>query len=472
MKRKGLKLTLILAALIILYIFLAILPYVKQPDISEETRQSLNLEKFCAQDDGGERAKIICDNGEALEERIRLISQAEEEIILSTFRFESDDVGKMVLSALRDAAKRGVKIYVLSDGFSYLTTMWGDPYFLAVAAMDQVEFRQYNPIRIWKPWTSMARMHDKYLIVDRKAYILGGRNTFGYFLGDLPGHKNYDWDIFVYKEEKEKTGSMEQLLHYFYTMWDHKESAVLGKSWLWKYNPSVKKAGEFLDERYQEMTKEHQEWFETRDYVEYTLPLNHAELLTNPVNTGAKEPALFFEMTELMKQTKSELYFHTPYVICDDWMMEQLQEICSLVPSVEMLTNSIANNGNPFGAMDYSMRKQDFIDTGLEIHEYDGGISYHGKCFTMDDRISGIGSFNWDMRSAYMNTEMMLVIDSPELTRQLNEMMETYEKDSLIVEDLHQYQLKPGQLPQELSKKKASKINIIKHFARWARFLF
>lgn len=38
----------------------------------------------------------------------------------------------------------------------------------------------------------MGRMHDKYLIVDDTAYILGGRNTFGYFLGSYEGHKNHD----------------------------------------------------------------------------------------------------------------------------------------------------------------------------------------------------------------------------------------------------------------------------------------
>ena len=43
----------------------------------------------------------------------------------------------------------------------------------------------------------MGRMHDKYLIADGKTYILGGRNTYNYFLGDFPGHKNYDRDVLV-----------------------------------------------------------------------------------------------------------------------------------------------------------------------------------------------------------------------------------------------------------------------------------
>ena len=40
-------------------------------------------------------------------------------------------------------------------------------------------------------------MHDKYLIADGKTYVLGGRNTYNYFLGDFPGHKNYDRDVLV-----------------------------------------------------------------------------------------------------------------------------------------------------------------------------------------------------------------------------------------------------------------------------------
>lgn len=39
----------------------------------------------------------------------------------------------------------------------------------------------------------------------------------------------------------------------------------------------------------------------------------------------------------------------------------------------------------------------------------------HTKTILIDDRISIIGSFNWDMRSAYLDTEMMLLIDCPAL---------------------------------------------------------
>ena len=43
--------------------------------------------------------------------------------------------------------------------------------------------------------------------------------------------------------------------------------------------------------------------------------------------------------------------------------------------------------------------------------------SLHTKTILVDDRLSAVGSYNYDMRSTYLDTEMMLVIDSPELNR-------------------------------------------------------
>ena len=83
-----------------------------------------------------ERARIIEDNDEALKERIRMISNAKEEVILSTFDFRSDDSGKLMLGALIDAADRGVSVNVIVDGVSGFTKMKGNPDFKALASSD------------------------------------------------------------------------------------------------------------------------------------------------------------------------------------------------------------------------------------------------------------------------------------------------------------------------------------------------
>ncbi|EET62516.1 phospholipase D domain protein [Marvinbryantia formatexigens DSM 14469] len=467
----------------------AILPFAHQPSVMESTEKAFAAEDFYGDGYSGERAKVIAQNGEALKERIRLIEQAQEEIILSTLEFDADTSGKQVLAALMAAAERGVKISILTDGMYYLMQVWGNPYFLALAQMEQVEIKAYNTPDLLRPWTAMGRLHDKYLIADDFAYILGGRNTYDYFLGDQPGYKNYDWDVLVYREadqepqmagakeagdtdtEKGYKASLFQVKDYFTQVWNSKDCRLTGESRIWSGSSAVLEARAELEELYETMKQEHGDWFETPDYEAETLPATSIRLVSNPIHIFSKEPVVYYTITELMKQAEEEVVFHTPYIVCNDWMLERLRQVCAGEAEVWMMTNSVANNGNPFGAMDYQKYKGKILDTGVRIMEYDGGISYHGKCFVIDDNISAIGSFNWDMRSAYLDTELMLVIDSEPLNRALREEMGNYEKDALQVLSETEYELAQGQVMQEISTQRRLRIMVLGPLLGWARFL-
>ena len=69
---------------------------------------------------------IIEKNPEALLQRVRLIRNAKEDIILSTFAFQSDESGKLILGALHDAADRGVHVRLLVDGMESWIDMEGN----------------------------------------------------------------------------------------------------------------------------------------------------------------------------------------------------------------------------------------------------------------------------------------------------------------------------------------------------------
>ena len=85
-------------------------------------------------------------------------------------------------------------------------------------------------------------MHDKYLIADGKRYILGGINTHNYFLGDFPGHKNYDRDVLVVCDEPEKENSVNQLSEYFETIWNQEDSGYFHNNKKLANRKSVKNA--------------------------------------------------------------------------------------------------------------------------------------------------------------------------------------------------------------------------------------
>ena len=469
MKRRILKIILTIFILLILYLCSVFLPYLKQSGPSRQTMDHFDTASFYKNVPGPERAAILSDNGKALIERLRLISHAKERIILSTFDFMADNSGKLMLAALADAAQRGVEVRILADGFPYFAHIMGNPYFYAVASLEKVTFKVYNPVNPLLPHQLMARMHDKYLIVDSNTYILGGRNTYDFFLGTDTDYVNYDWDVLVCSSGSSL--SLAQLEQYFTSVWEHSTSKIKMDSVPFYRKKAVNESRADLTRLYADCQKEHPDWFADVDYTEMTVPTNNISLLSNPIQPAAKEPVLFYQMTELMKQADGPVYFHTPYILCSDYMMQRLTEVCASPQSVTMMTNSVANNGNPFGATDYHLHKPQIVDTGLQILEYDSGVSYHGKCFTIDDRLSGIGSFNWDMRSAYLDTELMLVIDSTELNSILRREMQVYETTALSVKDAQTYNLKDGQQPLPLKKKNATRISLLTPLDRWIRFL-
>ena len=463
------KKSIIILTLVIVYICLVCLPYSRQGEASEETKQSFALADFYSDKKSGERARILVDNEDALETRIRLIAGASERVSLSTFEFREDNSGKRMLAALQDAARRGVKVEILVDGFPYVTSMLGKTYFRALGSEENVTIKVYNPVNLLKPADLMARLHDKYLIADDQAYILGGRNTYDFFLGNETDYINYDWDMLVMTEDHSVPESLKNLEDYFQSVWDLPVCKTVMKGSGDSGSEKMKDAREDLDRLYSEMQTA--EWF-YEENSKGSAEVNKITLISNPVENSVKEPTLFYTMTELMKQAEGDVIFHTPYILCNSYMLNRLEEVCNLGKTVTMMTNSVANNGNPFGATDYDMNKQKVLDTGVHILEYDQGVSYHGKSFAIGDDLSAIGSFNWDMRSAYLDTELMLIADSPELNKQMREYMSGYEKDALSVKDINSYDLREGQEPRKISRKKNVNRILLKPLDVLFRFLF
>lgn len=419
----------------------------------------------------GDRAVILEDNSEALIERVRMIRNAKERIILSTFDFRPDISGKLLLAALLDAADRGVSVRVVVDGVSGLLRMEQNPYFFALSSHENAEIRIYNRINPLMPWRLMGRLHDKYLIADETGYILGGRNSFSYFLGEWPGHKNYDRDVLVYNAGGDADSSLYQVEAYFNEIWDLKYTGTFHNGAGTADRTCVKRAAAELKELYAQYLADYPAAKTVPDYQAMTYPTGRITLLANPTTAYAKEPTVFYALTELMKQAKQSVTIHTPYIIANDMMYDAFAQIAAAVPDATMMTNSVANNGNPFGAGDYRANFDRIRATGIGLLEYEGGVSYHGKSIVIDDDLSIVGSFNMDMRSVYLDTELMLVIDSKEVNAQLRSLLARYEDECAVVQPDGSRVFPTGVIPQEVSAKKEFNMKVLYNLLRWARRL-
>ena len=373
----------------------------------------------------GERVAAVDSNREAMLWRLRLIRSAQESLILSTFDLRPDETGLDILAALQEAADRGVRIQILADGICGAMYLQSSAHFRALAAMPNVEARFYNPINLLKPWALNYRMHDKYLIVDNHAYLLGGRNTYDLFLREDLGHYNIDRDVLVYVPEG--GGSLEALRAYFDSIWSLGENRVLSPS----QSDRVENAREALRQRAGKLEHKYPKAFCPIDYPSETIPARAVSLLANPPHPGNKEPLVWDALCKLMQQGE-QIRIQTPYIICGRAMYRDLAEVCAQVQSLRIMTNAPEGGANPFGCADFLNQKGKLLHLGTETLEWLGGQSLHTKTVLIDDHLSVVGSFNMDMRSAYLDTELMVVIDCPQLNKQLRESFDAMSESSRI----------------------------------------
>ncbi len=406
--------------ILICYLLAAVVPYLPHKTVSEGRRQELSEEALCLMEQSKESEETekpwVCSvetNQEALLYRLRMIEEAEEEILLSTFDFNADEGGQDVMAALYQAAERGVRVRVLLDGMSGFLDTRGNRWFQAFASHENIELKIYNPFHLWKPWKLQARLHDKYLIIDDQMYLLGGRNTTNLFLGEYSAAQNIDRELLVYEAQKEDS-SLQQLREYFESIWALSDSETYTEK---GKREKRQETGRLLAERYQKLQELYPEAFQGTDWQALTMEAEDVTLLTNPIEAENKEPWMWYSLCRLMEQGK-QITIYTPYIICGREMYQELDSLCRRAEEVEIITNDVTSGANPWGCTDYLNQKKRILKTGVRVYEFLGAHSNHTKTILIDDRISIVGSYNLDMRSTYLDTELMLVIDCKELNRQ------------------------------------------------------
>ena len=270
-------------------------------------------------------------------------------------------------------------------------------------------------------------MHDKYVIVDQKMYLLGGRNTTNLFLGDYSRSKNIDRELFVYETAENDSSSIRQLTDYFESVWalsDSKEYTCK------KMTKKIQSCKAKLENRYTSLKEKYPDAYSTWDYEALTLHTNKVSLLSNPIKSENKEPWMWYSLHQLMMQGE-QVRVYTPYIICGKEMYQDLTELHEKNIPVEIITNDVASGANPWGCTDYLNQKKNICETGARVYEFMGAHSCHTKAVLIDDRMSIVGSYNMDMRSTYQDTELMLAVDCPELNSIIQTEMErdkTYSK--------------------------------------------
>ena len=126
----------------------------------------------------------------------------------------------------------------------------------------------------------------------------------------------------------------------------------------------------------------------------------------------------------------------TPYLVPAPDELKALKDLRGREVRVGILTNSLKSTPDIVAQSGYMKFRVALLKEGVELYEIRallgntrgsgetpvvssyGNFGLHAKLFVFDRKRVFIGSMNFDQRSKHLNTEIGLIIDSPELAQQ------------------------------------------------------
>ena len=388
--------------------------------------------------------------------RVQMVNAAERTVDLQYFIFRADETGQLLTDAVLRAADRGVRVRVLIDDGE---TIVGDDQLVALDAHPQIEVRVFNPfayrghsnfLRGMEFMLSNARldyrMHNKLMVVDNAVALIGGRNIGDQYFQIDPESQVADDDVFA-------AGPIVKALSGTFDEFWNSAMAIPVRALATGTTSDAALA------EYRKVLSEHRQQVKAdgTDYasrvatgeplagmVSGRLPLvwAHVQLVyESPEKKRVDKEGMVGRLmhrpvAKAVAAVQSELLMVTPYFIPGDEGMQLFGDLRKRNVRVRILTNSLESANVLAAQSGYIRYRRPLLEEGVEIHEvrsllgnargsgqtakmtHYGNYSLHAKLFVFDRERLFIGSMNFDQRSMHLNTEIGLIIDSPELARQ------------------------------------------------------
>ncbi|MEH6519533.1 MAG: phospholipase D family protein [Halioglobus sp.] len=396
--------------------------------------------------------QTLSDGIDALSVRLSMADRAEKTIDAQYYLLKKGVTGRAFLYSLLRAADRGVRVRLLLDD------MFTGGYDAGLAGLDShpnVEVRIFNPFanrsaRFWDGATGFSRinrrMHNKSFTVDNQITLIGGRNIADEYFGAREDAKFGDLDVLGIGPIVQDVSSM------FDTYWRHERSAAIGAFAKMPEDPAAELEGlrvtleqanrDILTSKYaaavtKNMLDGAQGDLSMFTWASYKLAVDSPD--KNISSKAAAADSITTPLFESLLSAKNELLIISPYFVPGKSGVEALVQLQERGVAVTIVTNSLAANNQIMVHGGYAPSRKPLLKAGIRIFEVradasiagseivaakDAKTTLHTKAFVVDRREAFIGSFNFDPRSANINTELGVIIHSPEIAAGIADMFE------------------------------------------------
>lgn len=422
-----------------------------------------SIQAQAAEHQGRSGFRLLSDSSEAFAARAELIRNAQRSLDLQYYIVHDGISTRLLVSELLKAADRGVRVRILLDDF---TSDGQDQTIATLAAHPQIQIRLFNPLalgrstgvtramgRLFDLSLQHRRMHNKLWLADNSAAIVGGRNIGDEYFDAEPKLNFTDIDLLGFGPVAEQLG------HSFDQYWNSALSKPIAE--VVSAQPDIRdlaKTRERLQASLDETRRQnHGLYQQLKTYqTDPRLDLWRRELIwawnqalwdapSKVLASGEPDPQLLLttQLAPEMQRVSKELVMVSAYFVPGPPGLVYLTGRADAGVAVSLLTNSLEATDVPAVHGGYAPYRKALLEHGVRLFELrrqpgDGGgsgpnpfrssayrgsdSSLHSKAIIFDGQKAFIGSFNFDPRSVLWNTEVGVLVDSPELAGRVREL--------------------------------------------------
>ncbi|MFD2297004.1 phospholipase D family protein [Massilia sp. GCM10020059] len=392
------------------------------------------------------------DARDAFAARAMLAQAADRTLDVQYYIWRNDMTGSLLFTALRQAADRGVRVRLLLDDNN---TSGLDGALAAIDAHPNIEVRLFNPfvirgMRVFGFLTDFARlnrrMHNKSFTADSQVTVVGGRNVGDEYFGA-------DGDVLFADLDVLAVGPVvTEVAHDFDRYWNSKSSypadrilpaaddaaaATLSAAAL--QLASSARAQSYASAVHS--TAFHHDLLNGTLAMEWAVTRMVSDDPAKGLGLARRGTLIFDKIRKMMGEPATELNLVSPYFVPTGAGVEAFVALAKKGVKIRVLTNALEATDVAAVHSGYAKHRKPLLEAGISLYELrrlspvstarsDTGMSgssassLHSKTFSVDRSRVFIGSFNFDPRSAKLNTEMGFVIDSPTLAGRISRAFE------------------------------------------------
>ena len=320
--------------------------------------------------------KFLQSGEEYFASLLGLIQNAQKVIYLQVYTLDPDGTGNMIIQALEEAVKRGVKVYVLVDayGSKALTTNQ-----LKAMQLAGIHCRRFSPI-VFLKFRAGRRLHHKIVVADGESAIIGGINISDKYRGD---EKNLPWLDFGLYLSGPVAIDLQRLCERMYYP-DRIPYSIR------KLKKLLQDIGEYP------ACVVHSDWFRRKNKINY-------------------------HFKQAIRHAEKDIIIICSYFIPSFRLISLLKNASRRGIAIQLYLQGKSDVPIVRNATRFFYRI--FFKHDMRIYEFPERI-LHGKLWIVDDRILSVGSFNFNHLSEYTSVETNIQVSHPQFCQQVKKQLE------------------------------------------------